>query len=128
MRTIIAGSRKGPRPADLEVALRVCGWAPTLVISGTARGADQIGEEWAAAHRVPVERFPADWNRYGKRAGYLRNVQMADRAEALIALWDGDSQGTKHMIDIGRAKGLLVHVQLVRPVLSTNWKLPSAED
>lgn len=112
MRTIIAGSRDCTDNRELLTALASCGWIPTTVISGTARGADKLGEMWAAEHKVPCEHFPADWNRHGKAAGYRRNEQMAESAEALIALWDGVSRGTKHMIDIARRKGLRVHVHL----------------
>lgn len=111
MRTIIAGSRDGVTMLDIEEAVQHCGWAPSVVISGTARGADRLGELWAGRHQIPVERFPADWDRYKKAAGYRRNEQMADHAEALIAIWNGQSPGTKHMIDIARRKGLRVYVR-----------------
>ena len=110
MRTIIAGSRDCTDKSQLIAALIACGWTPTVVISGGARGADRLGEQWAAVFNVPCERHPADWDRYGRSAGYKRNEQMADAAEALIALWDGQSRGTKHMIDIATSKGLRVHV------------------
>lgn len=113
MRTIIAGSREGPRAEHLTAALDAAalgGWEPSVVLSGTARGADTLGEQWAAAHGVPIERFPADWTTHGKAAGYKRNAQMAANADALIALWDGRSRGTKHMIDLATRAGLLVLV------------------
>lgn len=113
MRTIIAGSREGPTAADLQAALAGCGWRPSVVLSGTARGADSLGEYWALTNGVPIESFPADWNRFGKRAGYLRNTHMAQRAQALIALWDGQSRGTKHMIDEAARHGLRVWIQWV---------------
>ncbi len=112
MRTIIAGSRECNDKRELLSALEDCGWTPTVVISGAARGADRLGEVWAAEFDIPCERFPADWDAHGKAAGYRRNVQMADNAEALIALWDGASKGTKHMIDIAKHKGLRVHVHV----------------
>jgi len=112
MRTIIAGSRECSDKRELLAALGACGWEPTVVISGAARGADKLGEVWAAEFNIPCERFPADWVAHGKAAGYRRNVQMADNAEALIALWDGASKGTKHMIDIAKRKGLRVHVHV----------------
>ncbi len=98
---------------DLVSAIKVCGWFPTAVVSGTARGADRLGEIWAQMQGIPVVQFPADWNRYGKKAGYLRNIEMADHAEALIALWDGESRGTKHMIEIATRKRLEVFVCLL---------------
>lgn len=113
MRTIIAGTRDGCQYGHLVEALKKCGWVPTTVISGCARGADSIGEAWAIKHQVPVEKFPADWERFGQRAGYLRNLQMACRAQALIALWDGKSKGTEHMIDIALEKGIKVYVHRI---------------
>ena len=80
------------------------------VVSGGARGADQLGEQWAKKHDIPVEVMKADWDTHGKRAGYIRNVMMAEQADALIAFWDGESRGTKHMIDIARARGLRVRI------------------
>ena len=112
MRTIIAGSRNRTTKYHLAEAVTSCGWMPTVVLSGTARGADQLGEEWAKLNGIPVERYPANWDLHGKSAGFKRNTEMAEKAEALIALWDGESRGTKHMIDIARRKGLRVHVQM----------------
>jgi len=80
------------------------------IISGTARGVDQLGERYAKEKDFPCSRYPADWNTHGKSAGYLRNVQMADIADALVAFWDEHSPGTKHMIDIAKRKGLVVRV------------------
>lgn len=115
MRTIIAGSRSEfPIPREyLDAALAVCGWRPTVVISGTARGADALGELWAAQNGIPIERFPADWNTHGRSAGYRRNAEMASNADALIALWDGTSKGTKGMIDLAKKRGLKVFVQYI---------------
>ena len=81
-----------------------------VVISGTARGADQMGERYAREWGFQLRRFPADWEQYGKSAGHIRNAKMADNADALIAFWDGESRGTKNMIDNARRKGLAVRV------------------
>ena len=81
-----------------------------VVISGTARGADQMGEHYARERGFQLRRFPADWEQYGKSAGHIRNAKMADNADALIAFWDGESRGTKNMIDNARRKGLAVRV------------------
>lgn len=110
MKTIIAGSRGCTEEALLERALSECGWTPTMVISGTARGADQMGEKWASENGVPCQKFPADWKTFGKSAGIRRNEQMAEHAEALIAIWDGTSRGTAHMIREAQRKGLRTFV------------------
>lgn len=77
-----------------------------VIISGTARGADTLGERYAQERGYAVERFPADWEHAGKSAGFIRNRQMADVADALIAFWDRHSRGTAHMIDQARQKSL----------------------
>lgn len=110
MRTIIAGSRDGFDYDDLLHAVEMCPWEITTVVSGTARGVDRLGERWAKEHNVPLECYPANWDEHGRSAGYIRNDQMARKAEALIALWDGYSKGTKHMINLAHKHGLQVYV------------------
>ena len=78
------------------------------IVSGTAKGADKLGEQYAKERGYHIAYFPADWKAYGKRAGYLRNQQMANFSDALICFWDGSSKGTKHMIDIARGKHIPV--------------------
>lgn len=86
------------------------------IVSGAARGADRLGEQYAKIAGYKVSRFLADWDGLGKRAGYVRNAEMAKYAVAdgnygvLIAFWDGKSKGTKHMIDLAEKYGLEVHV------------------
>ena len=110
MKTIIAGSRNGVKLEDVLYAIHRCGWFITSVVSGTARGADQMGEIAAKNMCLQVHKFPADWDRYGKSAGYKRNVQMAENADALIAIWDGKSRRTQSMIKIAKDRGLPVYV------------------
>lgn len=69
-----------------------------------------MGERYARERGFQLRRFPADWEQYGKSAGHIRNAKMADNADALIAFWDGESKGTKNMIDNARRKGLAVRV------------------
>lgn len=76
------------------------------IVSGKARGADSLGEKYANENGLNIMEFPADWDKHGKSAGYKRNVEMAENADALIAFWDGDSRGTKHMVDIAKEKNL----------------------
>ena len=110
MKTIIAGSRTVARYEAVCAAIEASGFTITEVVSGTAKGPDSLGEVWAVNNMVRVKKFPADWDRYGKRAGFIRNAAMADYAEALIAVWDGQSRGTEHMIRVARNKGLKIYV------------------
>jgi len=111
MRVIIAGSR-GFNSIDHMSTFMKCLTitSDTVVISGTARGADQLGEKWANLNGYSVERYPAEWSKYGRSAGYKRNELMATKADTLVAFWDGKSRGTKHMIDLARKHGLTVHI------------------
>ena len=81
-----------------------------VIISGTAQGADRLGEHYARERGFQLRRFPADWDRNGKAAGIIRNAQMADNADALIAFWDGKSRGTKNMIETAKKKGLAIRI------------------
>jgi hypothetical protein len=81
-----------------------------VVVSGAAKGADTLGEQWAKERGYEVHPFPALWNKYGKRAGFIRNAEMLNYADALVAFWDGKSRGTAHMIKITREKGLPLRV------------------
>lgn len=117
MRTIIAGSRT-------DAGRRQEIWARldshhlitpiTQVICGMARGVDTIGRDWAFAQDdIPVLEMPADWDRYGKRAGYRRNIEMARLAEQAIIFWDGQSRGSKHMFDIALEHRLTLHLHIL---------------
>lgn len=81
-----------------------------VIISGTAKGADSLGEKYAINKGYEIERFPANWDKYGKSAGYRRNVDMANVADACIVFWDGTSPGSKHMIDIANTKRLALRI------------------
>lgn len=106
MRVIIAGSRGVADPVALEQAIAASGFRITCVVSGGARGADALGEAWAWRNGVSLSIMPAEWDKRGKRAGLIRNEEMAKYAEALIALWDGQSPGTRHMIETAARLGL----------------------
>lgn len=80
------------------------------IVSGLARGADSLGRRFALDNDVKCYDFPANWNKYGKSAGYRRNEEMGNFSDGLLAFWDGESKGTKNMIEFMRAKGKPVHV------------------
>jgi len=79
-----------------------------LIVCGMARGADLIGKEYGENKNYEVLKYPADWDSFGKSAGYIRNKEMANNADALIVFWDGASKGTLNMINIAKEKGLKV--------------------
>jgi hypothetical protein len=72
------------------------------VVSGTARGADSLGERYAEDNGLPIKRFIPDWDKLGKAAGYRRNEDMAKYADGCIVFWDGKSKGTEHMINLAK--------------------------
>lgn len=126
MRTIIAGSRTITGYAVVCEAIAASGFIITEVVSGAARGVDRMGERWAAEHGVPLHSAPADWDTHGRRAGYLRNEEMAEYASQdpdgpgqLIAVRENNSRGTTHMIDLARQYGLDVYVVDVTPQPAT---------
>ncbi|GEM_PF-1316445 len=113
-KAIIAGSRS---ITDLSVVGEAVESArlvhPILeVVCGGARGVDRLGAQWAVKCRIPVTVFHADWDTYGKRAGFIRNEEMAQYANCLIAIWDGKSKGTAHMIETMEEEGNLVSVYI----------------
>ena len=80
------------------------------IISGGARGADQLGERYAKEKGYKIIRKLANWNKYGKSAGYKRNEEMAKIADVCVCFWDGESRGTKHMIDLSKKYKLKLNV------------------
>ena len=99
MKIIVAGGRDFSNREVLNKVLTThINPEEDIVVSGDAKGADMLGAEWAAAHSVPIQHFPAYWDKYGKGAGYIRNTEMGKYADAAICFWDGQSKGTHHMI------------------------------
>jgi hypothetical protein len=92
----------------VKQAVADSGFTITEVISGTAGGVDKLGERYAREHGIRLKCMSAEWDKYGKSAGYRRNEQMAEVADALIAVHNG-SKGTGHMINIARRNGLKIH-------------------
>lgn len=113
MRTIIAGSRDIEDYDLVREAIQESGFEITEVVCGKARGVDTLGERWAKEKGIHVAYHPADWEKHGKAAGPIRNRQMAQNADALIAVHDGISPGTRNMIEEARKRGLKVYIKLV---------------
>jgi hypothetical protein len=113
MKYIIAGGRDFNNYPALAKALNHF-TNISEIVSGDARGADSLGMLYATARHIPVEHFPAQWNVYGKSAGFIRNAEMGHYADAAICFWDGKSRGTQHMISTMR------HLQ--KPVYVFNYE------
>lgn len=111
-RVIIAGGRTFK---DYNRLSAVCDYmlqnqSEIEIVSGTAMGADKLGEKYAQERGYKIVRFPAEWDRYGKAAGFIRNEEMAKYANALIAFWDGRSKGTQHMINLAEKYNLKLKI------------------
>lgn len=98
------------KACDYYLSRKIESGEKVIIISGGARGADKLGERYAKEKGLDVQVFPANWEKYGKRAGYLRNKQMAEVSNACIAFLSsyGENKGTKMMISIARENKLLV--------------------
>ena len=114
VKIIIAGSRDFNDPEGLLEAFdEFMDDIPNgeiTIISGGARGADAIGEWIGKEYGINVIVYPAEWNKYGKSAGYRRNEVMAKVATHLLAAWDGQSPGTNHMINLAKQYNLVTKV------------------
>lgn len=108
MKLIVAGGRYFNNYPLLKqkIDCLTSGHTIECIICGEARGADSMGRRYAEENNIPILSFPAEWDKYGKSAGYRRNAEMAEQSTHLIAFWDGKSKGTKHMIDIMYKKNL----------------------
>jgi hypothetical protein len=114
MKLILAGGRDYEDYSEFKrrviSIIELNKWENIEVVSGCADGTDKMGERLAGQCIWPIAKFPADWKTYGKSAGPMRNREMANHADALIAFWDGKSKGTKNMIEEANRRNLIVHV------------------
>lgn len=99
MKYIVAGGRNfNNRLIMFPILSKHINNMTDTIICGDACGADTLGAEWATHFGIPIQHFPAHWDTYGKAAGFIRNAEMGDFADAAIIFWDGESKGTAHMI------------------------------
>lgn len=124
-RVIIAGGRDFSDYRLLERTvdgfLSGRGGEEIAILCGKARGADALGERYARSRGYRLQYYPADWERYGRAAGCIRNQEMAQNADALVAFWDGMSRGTGHMIGAARRRRLTVLIQPYRTGREDRW-------
>lgn len=117
MKVIIAGSRDVEEKDAIkyiDAAIAESGWLYEIneIVHGNARGIDKAAGKYFK-DKLPIKVFPADWDKYGKSAGYIRNKQMAEYADALIAIWNQKSRGTKNMIDIAKDLKLKIFIYTI---------------
>lgn len=112
MKCIIAGSRTITDSVILQAALNASGFQDeiTEVVWGGADGVDTLGWEWSCEQRLSAKRFPANWSKHGRVAGPIRNREMAEYADALLLVWDGESRGSANMLKEATARHLRVFV------------------
>lgn len=121
MRIAIVGSRDYPDPD--HIIEYVDGLpAGTVVVSGAARGVDRIAAAAARTRGLEVVEYPADWQTYGKRAGMLRNSDIVDNADWVVAFWDGQSKGTKHTIQLAQSACKLAAIVTPDGVTVVNYQ------
>ena len=98
MRVAVIGSRDF---SDYELLKKTLSkFDISVIVSGGARGADSLAERYAEEFNIDLDVYPAEWDKYGKRAGFLRNQTIWDNSDMGIAFWDGKSSGTKHSFEI----------------------------
>jgi hypothetical protein len=113
VRLLICGGRDWTDRAAIRRLLEQL--RPAVVLEGGARGADRLARQEAAALRIKVETYWADWVRHGRRAGLVRNQRMLDegRPDLVAAFPTERSTGTWHMVGLARRAG--VEVRLLGP-------------
>jgi hypothetical protein len=110
MKVIIAGGREITNYDLVTCAITRSEFEITEVVSGMARGVDTLAVKYAKDNNLILKEFPADWKKHGKKAGPIRNSEMANYADALIAVWDGKSKGTNNMINQAINRKLKVYI------------------
>lgn len=111
MKLLICGSREFTSYPLVLKTIREENLNPSEVISGAAKGADSLGILYAEQNGIPIKLFPAEWEKFNRRAGVVRNFQMVDYIKqfpdsAVLAFWDGKSKGTKHCTDYAISQGV----------------------
>lgn len=116
MRVIVAGGRN---ITDYQLVKTKLDWlfrgrTDITIVSGGAKGADSLGERYAKENQLSLIICNANWDRYGKSAGFIRNKEMAEISDGLILIWDGLSKGSKHMKDLAEKQGLKIREIIVK--------------
>ena len=108
MRILVCGGRDFNSRALLNKALQPYASKDNIIIQGSARGADDLAKIWAVDNDIEFKNYPADWNKYGKRAGYIRNVQMLNEGKPDLVIAFPGGKGTQMMINLAESAGIPV--------------------
>ena len=117
-RVVIAGCRNYENYEEAKLYIDKCISSikeqnKIIILSGGARGADNIGEHYAIENGFQIECYPAEWNIYGRKAGPIRNQKMAEACDIVICFWDGQSRGTKSMISCAEKLQKTVYIKQI---------------
>lgn len=118
MKVIIAGSRDITDYGTVVGAIEDSGFEITEIVSGTAKGVDQLGERYAMDECIKIKRFPAQWKKGGKynpNAGFIRNEKMINYVYpygGLILVWNGRSKGSAHTLKYAKQKGIKIYLHI----------------
>jgi len=113
MNVIIAGGREFNNSNILNNVMDNLNWKIDSVVCGMASGADTLGKEWADSKGINVIELYAEWDRHGRKAGYIRNEKMAEVGNALVLFWDGKSRGSRNMLKLAfeyKLKPILIYL------------------
>lgn len=108
MRVLVCGGRDYTNGRRLRFFLDMLEEPISVLIEGGARGADRLAKEWAEDRQVPVETYPADWDRHGRSAGYIRNQQMLKEGKPDLVVAFPGGRGTANMVALAQKAGVRV--------------------
>jgi len=112
MKVIICGGRN-INEYDIDKVVNNSGFKITTLICGMAKGVDSLGYMWAMKNNIHIIKYYPDWNKYGAGAGPIRNKEMVNNADGVIAIWDEISRGTKSTITLAKKKGIPVYIERI---------------
>lgn len=118
MKIVVAGSRYYDNYDEAKEFINHCinGMEENtahVFLSGGCKGADKLGERYATENGYEIIIYKAEWSKYGKSAGPIRNKAMAEAADIVICFWDGESNGTRSMIEYARKAGKTVKIKII---------------
>lgn len=111
MRLAIIGSRTFNDYEYLKRSINDLGLEITEIVSGGAVGADTLGERYAEEFKIPIQVYRPNWKISGRSAGFKRNLEIVENCDAVLALWDGTSKGTRNTIDQATKNNKTVYVR-----------------